>query len=168
MLIQNEDRGPRLTLLSEKATADMQMSCHIFPILSTSERTIIWVGQERVFVAFVVTRCYVVFTLTTKMAASAAGGRFVASSEEDLHKILDKKDTVNTKNDIKRSVKCLRVIWVLLFSSYFSIYNVWIESAESIKCFFLLLFFFSRICKEFGILKQLLSLYEDNIWNYLS
>ena len=42
------------------------------------------------------------------MAASAAGGRFVASSEEDLHKILDKKDTVNTKNDIKRSVKCLR------------------------------------------------------------
>ena len=36
-LKKNEAQGPQLAHLSETATADMQMACNIFPILSNIE-----------------------------------------------------------------------------------------------------------------------------------
>ena len=40
--LKQEAHGPRFAHLSDIATADMQMLCNIFPILSTNENIIIW------------------------------------------------------------------------------------------------------------------------------
>ena len=39
---KQEAHGPRFAHLSDIATADMQMLCNIYPILSTNENIIIW------------------------------------------------------------------------------------------------------------------------------
>ena len=47
--VKQEAHGPRVAHLSDIATADMQMLCNIFPILSTNEKIILILKKNIIY-----------------------------------------------------------------------------------------------------------------------